>query len=113
MSHIAKQKKYARAGFGRETQIALILLGMVCLLLGALFAVNKWSAIQKTRTALAYEPGPRGLFFENFSVFPESVQRSLMARQWPADHELYSDGLRYWHEHRGTLLERMKCSRWR
>jgi len=55
MSHITKQKKYARAGFGLETQIALILLGMVFLLLGGLFAVNEWSAIQKTRTALAYE----------------------------------------------------------
>ena len=57
MSHIAKQKKHARTGFGQETKIALILLGTVFLLLGALFAVNKWSATQATRTVLAYEEG--------------------------------------------------------
>ena len=55
MSHIAKQKEHARAGSGPETRIALILIGTVFLSLGALFAVNKWSATQKTRTVLAYE----------------------------------------------------------
>jgi asparagine synthase (glutamine-hydrolysing) len=61
-----------------------------------------------TRTALAYEPGPRGLFFENFSVFPETLQRALlMDPRASAGRDLYGEGLRYWHEHRGTLLERM------
>ena len=61
-----------------------------------------------SRSALAYDPGPRGLFFENFSVFPESMQRALlMDRQASTGRDLYADGLRYWHEHRGTLLERM------
>jgi asparagine synthase (glutamine-hydrolysing) len=61
-----------------------------------------------SRTALAYEPGPRGVFFDNFSVFPESLQHSLLL----ASHALrardpYADCLRYWDEHHGTLLERM------
>ncbi len=68
------------------------------------------SGIQRyaSRTALAYEPGPRGLFFENFSVFPESLQRALlMDGHAPTERDLYAEGLRYWHEHRGTLPERM------
>lgn len=61
-----------------------------------------------SRTALAYEPGPRGLFFDNFSVFPESLQRSLLCDQRALmAHDPYTEGLRYWKEHRGTLLERM------
>jgi asparagine synthase (glutamine-hydrolysing) len=60
-----------------------------------------------TRTALAYEPGPRGLFFDNFSVFPESLQRALLKDEYTTHRDLYAEGLRYWHEHRGTLLERM------
>jgi asparagine synthase (glutamine-hydrolysing) len=61
-----------------------------------------------SRTALAYEPGPRGLFFENFSVFPESLQRKLLIDgKEPTGCELYTEGLRYWDEHPGTLLERM------
>jgi asparagine synthase (glutamine-hydrolysing) len=61
-----------------------------------------------TRTALAYEPGPRGLFFDNFSVFPESQQRSLLRdRHALSARDSYAEGLRYWDEHGGTLLERM------
>lgn len=61
-----------------------------------------------SRTALAYEPGPRGLFFDNFSVFPESLQHSLFCDQRALmAHDPYAEGLRYWKEHRGTLLERM------
>jgi asparagine synthase (glutamine-hydrolysing) len=61
-----------------------------------------------SRTALAYEPGPRGLFFENFSVFTESLQQALLTdAHATVARDLYADGLRYWNEHRGTLLERM------
>lgn len=61
-----------------------------------------------SRTALAYEPGPRGLFFDNFSVFPESLQHSLLCDQRTLmAQDPYAEGLRYWKEHRGTLLERM------
>ncbi len=61
-----------------------------------------------SRSALAYEPGPRGLFFDNFSVFPESLQQSLFCDpQALAGLDPFAEGLRYWEEHRGTLLERM------
>jgi asparagine synthase (glutamine-hydrolysing) len=61
-----------------------------------------------SRTVLAYEPGPRGLFFDNFSVFPEALQQSLLleGRTLGAS-DPYAEGLRYWDEHRGGLLERM------
>jgi asparagine synthase (glutamine-hydrolysing) len=60
------------------------------------------------RSALAYEPGPRGLFFDNFSVFPESLQHSLLLNQQALRaRDPFSAGLRYWEEHRGTLLDRM------
>ena len=61
-----------------------------------------------SRTVLAYEPGPRGLFFDNFSVFPESLQQSLLCDQEALSaYDPYAEGLRYWEEHHGTLLERM------
>ena len=61
-----------------------------------------------SRTALAYEPGPRGLFFDNFSVFPESLQHSLLLKEPLLNaRDSYAEGLRYWDEHHGTLLERM------
>jgi asparagine synthase (glutamine-hydrolysing) len=61
-----------------------------------------------SRTALAYEPGPRGLFFDNFSVFPESLRHALLPDQQALRaRDPYAEGLRYWEEHHGTLLERM------
>ena len=61
-----------------------------------------------SRTVLAYEPGPRGLFFDNFSVFPESLQQSLLCDQEALSaYDPYAEGLRYWEEHHGSLLERM------
>ena len=61
-----------------------------------------------SRTALAYDPGPRGLFFDNFSVFPESLQKALLlGRHAASARDSYAEGLRYWEEHHGTLLERM------
>lgn len=61
-----------------------------------------------SRTALAYEPGPRGLFFENFSVFSEPFRQALLLER-PAStaRDVHADGLRYWEEHSGTWLERM------
>jgi len=60
------------------------------------------------RSFLALNPGPRGLFYENFAVFPESLQRTLvrdkgilMAR------DPYAEGLRCFKEHSGGILERM------
>lgn len=57
MSHIAKQKEHARKISGLETRIALILIGTVFLLWGALFAINKWREVQTTQAVLAYEDG--------------------------------------------------------
>jgi asparagine synthase (glutamine-hydrolysing) len=60
------------------------------------------------RSFLAYEPGPRGLFFDNFSVFPEGLQRDLIVDKGVLTaRDPYGDGLRYWEEHHGDLLERM------
>src|SRR5262245_17400115 len=61
-----------------------------------------------SRTALAHEPGPRGLFFDNFSVFSESLQQTLLLdRHAVSTRDSYAEGLRYWEEHHGTWLERM------
>lgn len=60
------------------------------------------------RTFLALPPGPRGLFYENFAVFPERLQRDLMA-----DPDLlnardpYAKALRCYEEASGGTLERM------
>jgi asparagine synthase (glutamine-hydrolysing) len=61
-----------------------------------------------SRTVLAYEPGPRGLFFDNFSVFPESLQQMLLLDEEALGAaDPYAEGMRYWGEHHGDLLERM------
>jgi hypothetical protein len=57
MSYVAKQKKTARAGSTLATRIALILFGAALLLVGALFAVNRWSAGEAAREVLSYEEG--------------------------------------------------------
>lgn len=60
------------------------------------------------RSFLAYPPGPRGLFFDNFSVFPTALQRELV-RDRPAGgaYDPHAEGLRYWEEHEDGWLERM------
>jgi asparagine synthase (glutamine-hydrolysing) len=60
------------------------------------------------RSFLAYPPGPRGLFFDNFSVFPTGLQSELLNdRTLLAAHDPHGEGLRYWNEHQDGLLERM------
>lgn len=60
------------------------------------------------RSFLAYPPGPRGLFFDNFSVFPTAQQAELLQdRSLLAAHDPHAEGLRYWAEHQEGLLERM------
>jgi asparagine synthase (glutamine-hydrolysing) len=60
------------------------------------------------RTFLALAPGARGLFYENFAVFPEFFQQHLLR-----DPELltardpYAEGLRYYQEVPAGTLERM------
>ncbi len=60
------------------------------------------------RSFLAYPPGPRGVFFDNFSVFPSALQRGLFRDQTLlAAHDPHQEGLRYWAEQQEGLLERM------
>ena len=61
-----------------------------------------------SRSFLAYGPGPRGLFFDNFSVFSEALQRELIRDKGVLTaRDPYGEGMRYWQEHQGSLLERM------
>ncbi len=60
------------------------------------------------RTFLALPPGPRGLFYENFAVFPEGLQQDLLLdRRLLADRDPYAEGLGYYLETSGRALERM------
>jgi len=59
------------------------------------------------RTFLALPPGPRGLFYENFAVFPEGLQQDLLLdRRLLADRDPYAEGLGYYLETAGRALER-------
>jgi asparagine synthase (glutamine-hydrolysing) len=60
------------------------------------------------RTFLTLRPGPRSLFYENFSVFSTARQEDLLADNgWLAAHDPYAEGLRYYAEGAGDPLERM------
>ena len=53
-------------------------------------------------------PGPRGLFYENFAVFPEARQRALINDKGILTaRDPYAEGLRCFKEHSGGILERM------
>jgi asparagine synthase (glutamine-hydrolysing) len=60
------------------------------------------------RSFLAYEPGLRGLFFENFAVFPQALQQELIQDKGILTaRDPYAEGLRACEEHTGGILERM------
>ena len=60
------------------------------------------------RTFLALPPGPRSLFYENFAVFAESLQRDLLPdRDRRAARDPYAEGLRLYLEAGGGALLRM------
>jgi asparagine synthase (glutamine-hydrolysing) len=60
------------------------------------------------RSFLALPPGPRGLFFENFAVFPTWMQRDLWADGARfAGTDPYAEGLRFYGEGPGGTLDRM------
>lgn len=60
------------------------------------------------RSFLAYEPGLRGLFFDNFSEFPEAMQRQLFRDETILRaRDPFAEGLRYAGEHAGGCLEQM------
>ena len=60
------------------------------------------------RTFLALPPGPRGLFYENFAVFPGVLQRHLLADPGLLEaRDPYAAGLRCYEEAPGGALDRM------
>jgi asparagine synthase (glutamine-hydrolysing) len=59
------------------------------------------------RTALVLEPSPRALFFENFAVFPETLQRQLVAPAVLDGRDPYGGALACYAEAPGGALERM------
>src|SRR2546430_2465696 len=60
------------------------------------------------RSFLALNPGPRGLFYENFAVFPEARQRVLIRDKGILTaRDPYAEELRCFEEHSAGLLERM------
>jgi asparagine synthase (glutamine-hydrolysing) len=78
--------------------------GVTRMLAGLPSAVRRYAE----RSFLAYPPGPRGVFFENFSVFSSTVQRELIRDQsLLASRDPHAGGMRYWNEHQEGLLERM------
>jgi asparagine synthase (glutamine-hydrolysing) len=60
------------------------------------------------RSFLALPPGPRGLFCENFSVFPRALRGQVLAAAGQAeDRDPYANVLRCYHEADGGALDRM------
>jgi len=60
------------------------------------------------RSFLALNPGPRGLFYENFAVFSEARQQELIRDKGTlTPRDPYAECLRYFEEHGGGILERM------
>lgn len=60
------------------------------------------------RTFLAHTPGARGLFYENFAVFPESLQKNLLRHpELLHNRDPYAAGLRCYQEAPAGTLERM------
>ena len=59
------------------------------------------------RTFLALEPTPRGLFYENFAVFPDALQRRLLADGRLTARDPYADALRCYAEAPGGTVDRM------
>jgi asparagine synthase (glutamine-hydrolysing) len=74
-------------------------------------SVGSWPAPLRRRagrTFVALEPGPRGLFYENFSVFPTALQRTLLADPALLDaRDPHADALRCFADAPGGTLERM------
>jgi asparagine synthase (glutamine-hydrolysing) len=61
-----------------------------------------------TRSFLALEAGPRGLFCENFAVFPESLRRQVLSDAALLDRrDPYAQSLRCYEEGDGGALDRM------
>src|SRR5262249_37747329 len=58
------------------------------------------------RSFLGPTPGVRGLFYENFAVFPQALQERLLQDELPR-REPYAESLRHYDQAPGGSLERM------
>lgn len=94
-----------RLGRPYWTVVPRALRGQVARLIGRLpMPLRRYAE----RSFLAYDPGLRGLFFENFAVFPQTLQQELIRDKGILTAgDPYATGLRYGEEHSGGLLERM------
>src|SRR5262249_35280057 len=64
-----------------------------------------------SRSFVTLPPGPRSLFFQNFSVFSEDMQRMLLTDpHLVAEHDPYATGLGIFQHAPGALLERMSVT---
>jgi len=60
------------------------------------------------RSFMALEPGVRDLFLQNFAVFPEALQRGILAHPELVDrHDPYADAMRCYDAASGGMLDRM------
>ncbi len=60
------------------------------------------------RTFLALELSPRTLFYENFAVFPEALQQTLLRnKEILTAKDPYAEALNYYEQASGGMLERM------
>jgi len=60
------------------------------------------------RTFLAFEGGPRQMFYENFAVFPERMQRELLREPGRLEErDPHAEGIGRYHDGAGDLLRRI------
>src|ERR1043166_3065227 len=62
------------------------------------------------RSFLALDPGPRGLFYENFAVFPDRLRGNILADRALAECDPYTECLRRYEESDGDMLARMSAA---
>jgi asparagine synthase (glutamine-hydrolysing) len=62
------------------------------------------------RSFLALDPGPRGLFYENFAVFPDRLRGNILADRALAECDPYAECLRRYEESDGDMLARMSAA---
>jgi asparagine synthase (glutamine-hydrolysing) len=62
------------------------------------------------RSFLALDPGPRGLFYENFAVFSDRLRGNILADRALAESDPYAECLRLYEEGDGDMLARMSAA---
>jgi asparagine synthase (glutamine-hydrolysing) len=70
-------------------------------------ALPQWAGRIPRRTFIALEPDIRDLYFENFAVFPLSMQQGLLRRDLIEADDPYTVELRAFNEAPGDLLDRL------